>query len=165
MDKIAPGTLIPLWFETVPPLITSQTISVSSIALIVSSIKPSSIRMLLPTSTSFFRFLYVMVARSAVPMISSVVSRNVAPASKKAFPPSKSRSRISGPLVSCIIARGRPSSLAAFFARLIFISCSAWSPCEKLKRATFIPARSSSFNFSSVCDTGPIVQTIFVFLM
>ncbi len=144
---------------------TSQTISVSSIALIVSSIKPSSIRMLLPISTSFFKFLYVMEALCAFPSISSVVRRKTAPASRNAFPPSKSFSLISGPLVSCIVVSGSPNSSAAFLALPSFISCSAWSPCEKLNLATFIPAKSSSFSFSSVCETGPIVQIILVFLI
>ena len=94
-----------------------------------------------------------MDALSAFPNISSVVSRKTAPASRNAFPPSKSLSLISGPLVSCIVASGSPNSSAAFLALPSFISCSAWSPCEKLNRATFIPARSSSFNFSSVCET------------
>src|SRR5689334_14359208 len=37
-----------------------------------------------------------------------------------------------------------------------------WVPCEKLRRATFIPARMSFSIIFSESDAGPIVQTIFV---
>src|SRR4030095_14552936 len=36
------------------------------------------------------------------------------------------------------------------------------SPCEKLSRAMFIPARIISPMLSGVCDAGPIVATILV---
>ena len=38
----------------------------------------------------------------------------------------------------------------------------AWSPCEKLKRATFIPASIKVPKFSSLQQAGPNVQMILV---
>ncbi len=38
----------------------------------------------------------------------------------------------------------------------------AKSPCEKLSRAMFIPARMICARISGACDAGPIVATILV---
>ena len=38
----------------------------------------------------------------------------------------------------------------------------AWSPCEKLKRATRMPARSSASSLGTSLDTGPRVHTMLV---
>ena len=70
--------------------------------------------------------------------------------------------RISGPLVSKRIAITRPVSLRIFLIVLIRSKCSAWSPCEKFKRATFIPASANAANFSGASLAGPIVHTILV---
>ena len=42
--------------------------------------------------------------------------------------------------------------------------CSAKSPCEKLRRATFIPARIKRSRISCESEAGPMVQTILVLL-
>src|ERR1700676_2745923 len=41
-------------------------------------------------------------------------------------------------------------------------ACSAWVPCEKLSRATFVPAATMARNTLGSRDAGPIVATIFV---
>lgn len=38
----------------------------------------------------------------------------------------------------------------------------SWDPCEKLKRATFMPARRSFSTIGTERDAGPSVHTIFV---
>ncbi len=121
--------------------------------------------MLPPSLTSCGSPLYVTEAFSCVPMHSSVVSVNCCPFSSVIFPPAKSRRRISGPFVSSSAATGSPSSFLTLQSVLYFSSCSSCVPCEKLKRATFIPALISLRIISSLSLAGPRVQIIFVFLI
>src|SRR5215831_9782280 len=44
-------------------------------------------------------------------------------------------------------------------------ACSERSPCEKLSRATFSPARMSRSSISGASEAGPIVATILVLLL
>jgi len=48
------------------------------------------------------------------------------------------------------------------FTRSITFWCDAWSPCDILSRATFMPASASFHIISLVLVEGPIVHTIFV---
>ena len=50
------GTLTPFLFETTPPFLTLQRILLFFTLITSISIRPSSIRILLPTLTSFGRF-------------------------------------------------------------------------------------------------------------
>ena len=99
------------------------------------------------------------------PTRSLVVSVKKSPALSSAFPPSKSRVRISGPFVSSKIAIGSPSSARSFLTMSIRFFCSSCVPCEKFSLATFIPASISFRSTSSLSVAGPSVQTIFVFLI
>jgi len=72
--------------------------------------------------------------------------------------------RISGPLVSNIIATGIPNSLEIRLTRSTVARCSSFVPWEKLRRATFIPASTRSRTTESSNDAGPKEHTIFVFL-
>ena len=57
---------------------------------------------------------------------------------------------------------GRPKRASAPRIRRITSACSAWVPCEKLSRATSMPAATRRSSISTLEDEGPIVQTIFV---
>ena len=72
--------------------------------------------------------------------------------------------RTSGPLVSRSTAQSDFFSLHTLRKRSSTPWCASWSPWEKLKRATFIPASMSSAMVSSSQHLGPMVQTILVFL-
>jgi hypothetical protein len=48
------------------------------------------------------------------------------------------------------------------FTRSITFWCDAWSPCDILSRATFMPVSASFHIMSLVLVEGPIVHTIFV---
>ena len=165
IERFAPGTLTPFLLETLPPLITSHSISVSVIRSTFISIRPSSIKILPPTSTSFTSPLYVILQILLSPKTSFVVSVNNCPFVSSSFPLTNSFKRISGPFVSRSVATGRFN----FFPIAITLSnlflCSSWSPCEKLNLATFIPAFINSSNLSGLSLAGPIVQMIFVFLI
>ena len=165
MVSFAPGTLTPLWLETGPPFKTVQIMSLSVTSSTRRPIRPSSIRMELPGFTSLTRFLYVIVALSEVPRMSSVVRVNFCPSTSSTFPFSKSQRRISGPRVSSSTATGRCSSRLILRTLSSFRPCSSWSPWEKLNLATFIPDLIISRKISSSWDAGPIVQTIFVLLI
>jgi hypothetical protein len=60
------------------------------------------------------------------------------------------------------MATGRPISFAIARTALMTSACCSCVPCEKLIRATFIPAVMSARNTAGDDDAGPIVQTIFV---
>ena len=79
-------------------------------------------------------------------------------------PFSKEPKRISGPFVSNISAMGICDFFEIFRTRSIRFLCSSWVPWEKLKRAIFMPELIKFSIISGVCELGPKVQTIFVFL-
>ena len=120
------GTLTPFLSPSSPPFNTLQVISLPLIVFTSSSIRPSSIRILLPGSTSSASPSYVMDTFLASPSISSVVSVNSSPASNFTFFPSFSKPvRISGPFVSSRIAIGFPISSRTDFRRSILPFCSS----------------------------------------
>ncbi|MBT9155033.1 MAG: hypothetical protein DDT39_01723 [Firmicutes bacterium] len=105
---------------------------------------------------------YVTLTCSAVPATGLVVSVNESPADRVIGPSAKVPIRISGPLVSSMIAMYLPSSSAASRIALSLTKCSSCVPCEKLSLAMSMPARIKlcSMGFSELA--GPIVQTILV---
>ena len=100
----------------------------------------------------------------ASPGTSRVVSVNSPPSASSTGPAAKAFMRISGPLVSSIVATAAPSSSRTWRSLLSVASWLSCVPCEKLKRAAFMPVRMSSRSFSSSSTEGPMVQIIFVFL-
>src|SRR5215469_14474181 len=64
-----------------------------------------------------------------------------------------------------MIATRRPAASAAARMRWMRSACSERSPCEKLSRATFRPARMRRSSMSGVSEAGPIVATILVLLL
>ena len=124
-ERWAPGTLIPLWEETTPPLTTVHTMSVSVQDSTRSSIKPSSIRILDPCETSCGRRGNVMLTMFSSPTTSRVVRVNVCPSSNVTLDLEKFPVRISGPLVSRRSAMGSFSSSRSFLTMSIRTFCSA----------------------------------------
>lgn len=66
--------------------------------------------------------------------------------------------------MSCIVATQTPTSSAAVRTNSCRRMWSSTVPCEKLNRATLIPAPIISRTLSSESIAGPSVATIFVFL-
>ena len=112
IESSTPGTLTPLLLESVPPEITLQNISVAVIFSALSSITPSFMSILVPTETSAGSPLNVMEALSAVHGTSSVVRIKESPSyTSTGLLSTNFPRRISGPLVSSIVATGIPNSL------------------------------------------------------
>ena len=101
----------------------------------------------------------------ASPSTSRVVRVKGAPSWSSTRPQPKARMRISGPLVSKMVATGRPRLSLTRLNRVSRAPWVSWVPWEKLKRAASMPDRMSCSMTSSLSDAGPRVQTIFVFLM
>ena len=158
-----PGTLTPLWFEITPPFTTVQMMSSPRISFTISSMSPSSIKIRFPGFSSWYNCGYVIDAIEAFPRISRPVSTNCCPGSNVTFPSSNIPVRISGPFVSKSIATGFPHFSRIALRRSIRSFCSSWLPCEKLKRATFMPPCINFSKTSSESVAGPIVHIIFVF--
>ena len=70
--------------------------------------------------------------------------------------------RTSGPFVSSNSAIGLLTIIAASRTICMRSACSSWDPWEKLKRATFMPARIISSKIPNLSVPGPTVHTIFV---
>ena len=79
------GMFIPFLLPKTPPEITSHIRSVSVISLTSNSIRPSSINIWVPTSTSLVRFLYVTETFVSSPTTSSVVKMKVSPFTNVTF--------------------------------------------------------------------------------
>ncbi|SIN59029.1 Uncharacterised protein [Mycobacteroides abscessus subsp. abscessus] len=164
---LTPGKFTPFLFFNSPVLSTSHNTSpfALSIDLTCNSIKPSSNKIYEPSSTSLIKFSYVTENFSGVPSTSVMLTVTSEPFSSSISPSFMLCVRISGPFVSSKIATVLPNLLETLRIVSILALCSAWSPCEKFKRATFIPALISFSSISSDSDAGPIVQTILVFLI
>ena len=108
--KTKSGTFILFLFVNLPPCITSQTISFSTISFTLSSIVPSFINIVLPISMSLYNSLYVIETLSWFPIISSFSKVNVAPLFKYISSFSNLPILISGPCVSSNNGIGSPSS-------------------------------------------------------
>ena len=70
------GTFTPFFSPSSPPFTTSQIISLSVFPVTFSSIRPSSIRIILPASTSWTSPSYVIDTLFSSPTISSTVRVN-----------------------------------------------------------------------------------------
>ena len=162
------GTLVPGRFSclhspSMPEFCTVHWMSVPTTRSTASSIRPSSIRMMVPGSTNLCRPLKVWCTRREVPSTSSSVRKKLSPArSKTGSAPSSLPVRIEGPFVSSMMAQGASSSRRTFFKRSMRALCSAWEPWEKLQRATSMPASTRFFNADSESTAGPRVQMILV---
>ena len=120
------GTFTPLRSPSSPPLITLQRISFPDFSITSNPIRPSSIKITLPASTSSASPLYVIDTRFSSPTISSVVSVNSIPVSRRTFFPSlRTPVRISGPFVSSKIATFACSSSRICFNKSIRPLCSS----------------------------------------
>ena len=113
-ESFTPGTLTPLRSDILPPLTTRQVIPEQLLSVTRSSMRPSSMRIRLPTLTSRHRSLYVTDTCVASPIISS--NTNLNSASRSSITGSESLPmRISGPFVSSSSAVCAPSSALACF--------------------------------------------------
>ena len=92
-----------------PPLITVQTTSVSVVLSTTISIRPSSMRILSPRLTSWGRPWKVTLETVLSPTTSLVVSVKICPSSSSTLGVEKLPVRISGPLVSRMVATEIPS--------------------------------------------------------
>ena len=97
------------------------------------------------------------------PSTSRVVKVKVSPASSWMGPSRKVLTRISGPLVSKMVATGSPSSSRSRVTASSFLAASSWVQWEKLNRAAFMPPSISRRRTLSSSVAGPSVQMIFVF--
>ena len=100
-----------------------------------------------------------------LPTTSSVVRVKVSPGSRVTVFASKLLMRISGPLVSRMVATGRPMASRTDLSMFSRSRCSGWLPWEKLNRAASMPVRISVRIMSSLSTAGPRVQMIFVLLI
>ena len=120
------GTFTPFFSPSSPPFTTSQRISVPVLPITVRPIRPSSMRIVLPLSTSSGSPAYEIDTFCASPTISSVVRVNTAPFSNITFFPSFSLPvRISGPFVSRRIAVFALSSSRSCLSISILPFCSS----------------------------------------
>ena len=97
-----------------------------------------------------------------LPMTSSLVRVKVPPATRWIGSGSMVLSLIFGPGRSPMIATRRPVALQALRIRSMTSACWSKLPCEKLSRATFMPARMRRSSISGDCEAGPMVATILV---
>src|SRR5690625_4938703 len=123
---------------------TSVFTSVSVTSRTFTDTRPSSMRMLSPSETSWGRPLNVVETRSLVPGTSSVVMVRMSPSASSCWSSMNRPSRIFGPCRSTRIATAFPDSSAALRTRwktFVWVSSSPWL---RLIRATFIPASMSA---------------------
>src|SRR3954469_24694758 len=95
---------------------------------------------------------------------SSLPQTNVtrSPWARSAMPSRSAPIRIFGPGRSCSTATWRPTRPAALRIRSMVSACSRRVPCEKLSRATSIPASIILSRTSGSREAGPMVATILV---
>ena len=160
------GTLTPFLSEIFPSFFTLQTTSCPTIFSTSILIRPSSIKITEPGSTSLYKSGYVMFTRFSSPMIFSPPTNvNVWPEKTWTLPFSKLPVLISGPFVSNNMATGLLHFSLNSLTLFILPKCSSWEPWEKLHLATFKPFLINSSNTLSLSVAGPNVQTILVFLI
>ncbi len=118
-----------------------------------------------PGATSFGSDLMGVGMMSPWPSRSRVVTVTVWPVFTSRLPFSNLPRRIFGPWMSWRMATGTPTFFAARRMRFTRRRCWSCVPCEKLSRATFMPARMSSSMISAESEDGPSVQMIFALRM
>ena len=160
---VTPGTLTDLRSPSTASLTTRQAMSAPSTASTASSMRPSSTSSCVPGRTCSDKPAHVWVTRSALPATSRSVSTIPSPArSATGRPPASLPVLISGPRMSKRIAQGDPVRAHARRTRAMRSACSACVPCEKLSRATSMPASRRRESTPSSSVAGPRVQMIFV---
>ena len=157
-----PGTATRLRLPISPLFWTVVMMLLPSIASMVNLTRPSAKRTVSPTCTSPTKPLWFTVLMSCVPSTSSVVNVNCCPASRNTLPSLNRPRRTSGPFVSSNNAIGLLTIIAASRTICMRSACSSCEPWEKLKRATFMPARIISSKIPNLSVPGPTVHTIFV---
>ncbi len=100
------------------------------------------------------------LAWRASPRMGSPTSVNSAPGSRCTALSRKRPRRSLGPCRSWRIATGRPQRASPSRMRWISSACPACVPCEKLSRATSMPAATSWSSASREALDGPSVQTM-----
>ncbi len=163
--RLTSGMFMLLLLDRMPPLTTTQPISWPRISDTKSSMSPSSRSILLPGFSAWWSRGYVTETRCWSPTMSSVVTVKAAPSSRVTWSVLKVRMRISGPLVSRMVATGIRSSSLTCRTRLSRPRCSSCLPWAKLRRTALAPDKSSFLNISGLSTAGPSVQIIFVFLI
>ena len=159
----APGTFTDLRSPSMPAFLTMQRMSVPSTSSTSSSKSPSSTRMDVPAPTAAAKPGQLCETSWGVPSTARSVSTIRLPAaSSTGRPPARRPVRISGPRVSSSMAQGESSSPRTLRKRSMRARCSSCDPCEKLKRATSMPAPIRARSDASSSTDGPSVQTIFV---
>ena len=152
--------------ESRPPLSAWQTTSPPRTLVTVNATLPSSTRMRAPGAT--------FSARRGKDTCTPVSSPSQGAARKVNSSPSRARPRrrgicrlrrISGPLVSSIMAVCSPCFRRSSFTRSMRALWSACVPCEKLNRAQSMPESMSCSRTPAPSEAGPSVQMIFVFLI
>src|SRR5215217_1237027 len=159
----SPGTFTPWREATVPGDSTTPTNEPSVFESTRSRTAPSARKISSPSVTASGRPAQEIVMRSALPS-SSLPQTNVtrSPCARSAMPSRSGPIRILGPGRSCSTATWRPTLPAALRMRSIVSACSRRVPCEKLSRATSIPASIIRTSVSGSREAGPMVATIFV---
>ena len=143
-----------------PGTSTRVTTSVSVTSTTRTATLPSSISRRSPGAQSPGRPLKVVPTSSLVPGTSRVVMVKVSPIFSSWGPSWKVSRRILGPWRSTSTAIARPDVADAFRTRAMTASCSSAFPCDRLIRATSMPASTSAWSCSGDSVAGPIVQTI-----
>ena len=95
-------------------------------------------------------------------MMSSLVNVKFSPASNWIGSGSILPTRILGPGRSAMMTTRRPVTCSAARMRAMRSAWPAKSPCEKLSRAMFSPARMRRSSISGDSEAGPMVATILV---
>ena len=161
-----PGRFTDLRSPSSPEFCTVHTMSIPRTSSTTSPMRPSSTSTDAPGRTARESPGQVWDTSCAVPSTSRSVSTMRSPASSRTgAPPARRPVRISGPRVSSMTAQGEPASRHASRKRSMRAACSSCDPCEKLSRATSIPAASSSRRVRPSSTAGPSVHTIFVLLV
>ena len=145
-----------------PPRTTSQCTASPRTATTRRSIAPSSISTVAPGSTSRGSRRCVTDVPAAVAILPSTCNTNASPGISETGSFATGAVRTSGPRVSSITAIGTAQRCAAARTRAMRAACSACEPCERLMRATFMPARIIASSVSGASQAGPIVATILV---
>ena len=92
----------------------------------------------------------------------STWSANASPGASSTGGPPSEAVRTSGPRVSSISATGTSQRVDASRTRAMRAACSVWLPCERLSRATLIPAPIIASSISGASHAGPMVAITLV---
>ena len=157
-----PGMFTPLCGPRNPPTRTRVRTSPAPTVSTTRSMAPSLSRMVSPALTACSNPGKLTEVLRQSPSIGSLVSVNGSPALSSTDSLVMLPVRSFGPARSPRMATVRPSSPASARMRATRATCSWLVPCEKLIRATSIPASIIAFRMAGSSLAGPIVHTILV---